>query len=89
MEWRKPPIDATTSTYACTYSDKFYAASTGAGVIKYQTTLHDYNGSDYVVIEEGKDYRISYLPKKIIEGQRHKWISSFILTLLFNNPYIS
>jgi len=78
-----------TSTYANTLSEKYYSTSTGTEKINYKTTLDDYNGLDYIVIAEGREYRAAYLPKKINEGQRHKWISSFILTVLFNNPTIS
>lgn len=78
-----------TSTYANTLSEKYYSTSTGTEKINYKTTLDDYNGLDYIVIAEGREYRAAYLPKIINEGQRHKWISSFILTLLFNNPTIS
>jgi len=85
----EPSIEPVSSTYASTFSERYYSTSTGSDKIKYTTTLDSYNGSEYIIIEEGKEYRSSYLPKKIIEGKRHKWIGSFILTLLFNNPTIS
>jgi hypothetical protein len=57
--------------------------------IKYQTTLKEYNDQDFIIIPDGKEYRDSYLPKMIPDGERHKWISSFTSTILFNNPAIS
>jgi hypothetical protein len=72
-----------------TYSNEYYSTSTVDEEIRYVTALDDYHGMDYIVIEEGKEYRIAYLPKTISEGHRHKWMSSFILTLIFNNPTIS
>lgn len=55
----------------------------------YRTYLDDYQGLDYIIIEEGRPYRGVYLPKEINEGNRHKWLSAHIITLLFNNPTIS
>lgn len=57
--------------------------------IKYCTTLDDYMGLDYIVIEEGKDYRSNYLPKEIKDGHRHKWMVGYTVSILFNNPTIS
>ena len=68
---------------------KYTSTSTGQGRIKYNTTLDDYEGQDYIVIGDGKDFRNTYLPRKILSGERHKWLSSFTSTILFNNPDIS
>jgi len=57
--------------------------------IVYKTTLSDYGGLDYVIIEEGIPFRSAYLPKQIKDGDRHKWLCSHIITLIFNNPDIS
>lgn len=62
---------------------------TGSTHLIYNTTLSDYNDMDYIVIKEGKDYRNSYLPEKIKNGDRHKWMYSYITTLIYNNPAIS
>lgn len=51
----------------------------------YKTFLSNYNGKDYVIIPEGKEYRNAYLPKEIKEGERHQWLVGYILTILFNN----
>lgn len=57
--------------------------------IVYKTTLPDYGGLDYVIIEEGLPFRSAYLPKQIMDGNRHKWLCSHIITLIFLNPDIS
>ena len=57
--------------------------------IKYNTTLDSYENKDYVVIETGKNCRNAFIPKVIKDGERHLWLSSFTITLLFNNPSIS
>ena len=57
--------------------------------LKYKTTLDDYQNQAYIVIEEGKDSRDSFLPKEIREGKRKWWLNAFINTLIFNNPHIS
>lgn len=57
--------------------------------IKYQTTLDDYCNLDYIVLEEGKEYRNSYIPQILKDGERHTWLSSFTSSILFNNPDIS
>lgn len=57
--------------------------------IKYQTILDSYDDLDCIVIPDGKDYRNTYLPRIIPVGKRHKWISSFTSSILFNNPMIS
>ena len=56
--------------------------------IIYRTTLDDYQGMDYVVIEEGKAFRSGYLPKEIRDGSRHQWIVGHTISILFNNPAI-
>jgi len=62
-----------------TYTDK----------IKYQTTLDDYGDMDYVVIEDGKEYRNTYLPRIIEDGDRHKWLCTYTNSMLFINPSIT
>jgi hypothetical protein len=57
--------------------------------IKYSTTLNDYEGSDCVLIPEGKKSRSGYLPKEIAVGNRRKWMVGHTISLLFNNPEIS
>jgi hypothetical protein len=57
--------------------------------LKYSTTLDDYGDMDYVVIEEGKEYRNTYVPKVIEDGKRHSWLCSYTSSILFNNPTIS
>ena len=76
-----PPLTTTLPDYQSnmTYTDK----------IKYQTTLDDYGNSDYVVIEDGKSFRNTYVPKIIYEGKRHYWLCSYTSSLLFNNPTIT
>lgn len=55
----------------------------------YKTELEDYQGKDYIVIEEGKPYRDCYVPKSVKDGNRHKWLAGRTISLLFNNPYIT
>ena len=57
--------------------------------LKYQTTLNDYYNQDYVVIESGKEYRSSYLPRVILDGERNKWLCSYTSSILYNNPTIT
>ena len=57
--------------------------------IKYQTILDSYDDLDCIVLPDGKEYRNTYLPRIIPVGKRHKWISSFTSSLLFNNPMIT
>jgi hypothetical protein len=57
--------------------------------IKYSTTLPDYMGLDYVVIEEGKEYRSGFLPKEIRDGSRHRWMVGYTISILFNNSTIT
>ena len=61
---------------------------TDTSTIKYRTTLDDYQGKSYVVIEDGKEFRSCYLPKEIRDGERHKWMVGYTVSLLFNNPLI-
>jgi hypothetical protein len=56
--------------------------------LKYATYLNDYKGLDYIVIDEGKEFRKCYLPKGIIDGNRHRWIIGYAKSILFNNPSI-
>lgn len=72
---------------SCDYN--FIQTTSNSNPIKYKTTLTDYSGLDYVVIEDGLPYRGCFLPKSIKDGARHKWLSSFIISLLYNNPSIS
>lgn len=62
---------------------------TDSSRIKYRTTLDDYQGKNYVVIEDGKEFRSCYLPKEIRNGKRHKWMVGHTLSLLFNNPSVT
>ncbi len=55
----------------------------------YYTTLDDYHGEKFIVIEEGREFRSCYLPKIIEIGKRHKWMTGHTISLLFNNPSIS
>jgi hypothetical protein len=57
--------------------------------ITYSTSLTDYMGLDYIVIEEGKEFRSCFLPKEIKDGHRHKWIVGYTVSVLFNNPTLS
>jgi hypothetical protein len=57
--------------------------------IKYRTTLDDYLGKNYVVIEDGKEFRSCFLPKEIRDGERHKWMVGHTVSLLFNNPTVT
>ena len=43
--------------------------------LTYKTVLDDYEGKDYIVIEEGKGYRDCYLPKSVEDGKRHRWLA--------------
>lgn len=56
--------------------------------IRYQTILDDYHDMEYVVIPEGKEYRNTYIPRIIEDGNRHKFLCSITTSLLFNNPTI-
>lgn len=82
-------VSASTNILSSTLHQNYYSTCIGLEKIKYNTTLDDYNGMDYIVIEQGKEFRDSYLPRQIHSGQRHKWLGSYTSTLLFNNPYIS
>lgn len=57
--------------------------------ISYQTTLDDYQDQDFVIIEDGKEHRNTFVPRVIEEGQRHYWLFSYINSILFNNPSIT
>lgn len=57
--------------------------------IKYRSTLDDYQGKDYVIIEEGKESRTCYLPKEIPTGKRHQWMAGHTKSLLYLNPSIT
>lgn len=93
---KKPTYEATSTVNqqlfesnitSCDYN--FIQTTTNSSPIKYKTTLTDYSGLDYVVIEDGLPYRGCFLPKSIKDGARHKWLSSYIISLLYNNPSIS
>ena len=76
-----------------TLSSLFYGLEetvfTDSSRIKYHTTLDDYQGMDYVVIEDGKEFRTGFLPKEIRNGERHKWMVGHTVSLLFNNPTVT
>ena len=76
-----------------TLSGLFYGfeetSLTDSSRIIYRTTLDDYKGKSYVVIEEGKTSRSCYLPKEIRAGERHNWMVGHTVSLLFNNPTIT
>lgn len=57
--------------------------------VKYKTTLTDYNQNEYLVVENGLPYRGCFLPKSISDGRRHRWLTAYIISLMFNNPLIS
>ena len=42
-----------------------------------------------MIIEDGKEYRNTYVPKVIKDGERHYWLSTFTTSILFNNPSIT
>jgi hypothetical protein len=70
------------NTYTSDYSIDF-------NKFKYKTTLNDYDNHDFIVIPEGKGYRNAYLPKTIEVGYRHRWISSYTISILYNNRDIN
>ncbi len=76
-----------------TLSSLFYGLEetvfTDSSRIKYHTTLDDYQGMDYVVIEDGKEFRTGFLPEEIRNGERHKWMVGHTVSLLFNNPTVT
>lgn len=76
-----------------TWSTLFYGFEktdiTDSSKIIYRTTLDDYQGKNYVVIENGKEFRSCFLPKEIRDGDRHKWMVGHTLSLLFNNPTVT
>jgi len=57
--------------------------------IKYKTTLSDYHGQDFIIIEEGIPSRDAYLPMEITDGKRNKCLKNFTMDIMFNNPRIS
>jgi hypothetical protein len=85
----------TTSDYPFLQNDPFTSTSRSDEKydklerIKFSTTLNDYEGSDCVLIPEGKKSRSGYLPKEIAVGNRRKWMIGHTISLLFNNPSIS
>lgn len=84
-----PEISISLNISSPTIPVKYFSTSTSSEKIKYKTVLDDYKGQDYIVFEDGMDYRNTYLPRKIFTGERHKWISSFTSTMIFNNSSIS
>jgi hypothetical protein len=56
--------------------------------IKYKTILDDYSGRTHIVIPEGKDCRVAYLPSVVIEGERNYKLETYTASILFNNPNI-
>jgi hypothetical protein len=81
--------DSKESTLSCLFYGFEDIGITDTSRIKYRTTLDDYQGMDYIVIEEGKASRSCYLPKEIRAGERHKWMVGHTISLLFNNPSIT
>jgi hypothetical protein len=93
-------IPYTTSSGSCNSTNTFTPTNTSDTLnteynpteyikIKYQTTLETYDDKDCIVIPDGKDYRNTYLPRIILEGERHKWICNYTSSILFNNPTIT
>jgi len=74
-------ISGTSSTY--------YNTNTFDTELIYKTELDDYQGMDYIVIEEGKPYRDCYVPKSVKDGNRQKWLAGRTISLLFNNHSIT
>ncbi|MCX6244626.1 MAG: hypothetical protein NTU98_07960 [Bacteroidetes bacterium] len=57
--------------------------------IKYRTVLDDYENKPYVIIEEGHDSRDAFMLRKVNDGFRHRHLSAYAYSILFNNPDIS
>ena len=81
--------DSKDSTWSALFNGFEEIAVTESPRIKYRTTLDDYQGENYIVIEDGKEFRSCYLPKEIRDGERHKWMVGHTVSLLFNNPTVS
>lgn len=81
--------DSKNYTWSDLYSGSEKTDLTGSSRIKYRTTLDDYQGKNYVVIDDGKEFRSCFLPKEIRAGERHKWMVGHTVSLLFNNPNIT
>ena len=59
------------------------------GKLKYRTTLDDYQGKDFIIIENGHPYRNAFLPKEIREGRRNRLLREYTLSLMYNNRFVS
>lgn len=70
-------------------SKDYVSDDTSNSKIAYTTTLDDYKGQDYIVIEEGKGCRYCFLPKSVGTGNRHRWLAGYIISLLYINPKIT
>ena len=81
--------DSKESTLSVLFSGFEETDLTDSSRTKYRTTLDDYQGMDYIVIENGKEFRSCYLPKEIRAGERHKWMVGHTVSLLFNNPTLT
>jgi len=56
--------------------------------INYVTKLNNYFDQDYIIIENGKEYRNAYVPREIPDGRRHTTLKNYIKGILFNTPDI-
>jgi len=80
----------TQPTYTNDFTDYFTTSTFfGSDKIKYKTILDDYSGKTHIVIPEGKDCRVAYLPSIIHEGKRNYWLQTYTASILYNNPNIS
>lgn len=80
----KDPVSTNTGTTYSNFRNNYFDAD-----LVYKTILNDYQGMDYVVINQGKAYRDCYVPKSVEDGKRHRWIAGRTISLLFNNPDIT
>jgi hypothetical protein len=81
--------DSKDSTWSALFNGFEEIAVTESSSLKYRTTLDDYQGENYILIEDGKEFRSCYLPKEIRDGERHKWMVGHTVSLLFNNPTVT
>ena len=80
----------TTSTFTNDFTDYFTTSTFfDSDKIKYKTILDDYSGRTHIVIPEGKDCRVAYLPSMIYEGKRNYRLETYTASILYNNPTIS
>jgi hypothetical protein len=64
-------------------------SSKGYQKINYRTYLDDYENQDYVIIPEGQDSRNAFMQRTVVDGDRHRSISSYAYSIVFNNKNIS